>query len=142
MLEGRSSFPYRATLLGGTVLCAITLTGAGAQAANLAAPARPVAGVSAGVEQIADEGAAGGPAGFADLAEKVQPAVIGVVVKLAADRKTLHRQALGAPDDEDEAPDQEIPMPGLRGPDHGEGPTAKPHEAVTIGSGFFISADG
>ena len=144
MLDGRLCFPRRLTAVAGTAFGAVMLIGAGqtAPAAPLAASAHPAGGLSPLVERIADTGAAGGPAGFADLAEKVQPAVIGVVTKVVASRKAVRGQALRSPDEEEDAQDQEIPMPGLGMPDHGEGPKARPHEAMTIGSGFFISADG
>src|SRR5579884_3669563 len=134
MLDGRLAYSRRLKLAGGAVVCAIMATG-------IAMSAPAAAGTEAPLQRISDEAVPAGPGGFADLAEKVQPAVIGVVTKMAASPRALGGQALVPPDDED-APDQEIPMPRPGGPDHGEGPQAKPHEAVTIGSGFFISADG
>jgi serine protease Do len=153
MLDGRLSFRRRLTSTGGTVLCAVLLAGLSPQvpATTLRGAARPAPAIAPPMVQISDDVAAGGPAGFADLAEKVQPAVIGVVAKVAASQ-SMRGQGfkLGSPDDDDaqdprdqqDQQDQEIPMPGPGAPDHGDGPKAKPHQAMTIGSGFFISPDG
>ncbi|KWV57616.1 hypothetical protein AS156_38545 [Bradyrhizobium macuxiense] len=83
------------------------------------------------------------PGNFADIAEKVEPAVISVSSKVAPQRResTLDRPfGPGAPDQS--APNEEIP----KGPDQGD--QGQDHEAskagqmTTSGSGFFISADG
>jgi serine protease Do len=86
----------------------------------------------------ADHGGAG-PGGFADLAEKVGPAVIGVNAKVAAaDGESPGESARpdGSPDPD--VPGQVVPGPGRRGP----GNLPKSGEMTSIGSGFFISSDG
>jgi serine protease Do len=132
--------------MGGAMSCAVMLMVTGAQASDrsLSGPLRPAGGFATLIQRVSDDGAAGGPGGFADLAEKVQPAVIAVVAKAAANRKLIPGQSFkfGSPDDDEDAPDQEIPAPGPNAPDHGEGPKPKAAEAMTIGSGFFISPDG
>ncbi|WP_194454632.1 S1C family serine protease [Bradyrhizobium sp. CCBAU 53421] len=80
-----------------------------------------------------------GPGGFADLAEKVGPAVIGVNAKVvAADDDNSPGQSA----EPDGSPDQDTPRlapgPGRRGP----GSMPGSGEMTSIGSGFFISADG
>ena len=77
----------------------------------------------------------GAPDSFADLAEKVEPAVISVTSKPAASPRVLPEQF-------------EFGVPGQRGPKR-EAPEADgadagkpPTEAIAMGSGFFISADG
>ncbi|BBC00559.1 serine protease Do [Bradyrhizobium japonicum] len=87
----------------------------------------------------------GGPGEFADLAEKVGPAVIGVNAKVAAadDDDSSPGQSPGDSSGPDDLPDQDtpgraVPNPGRRGP----GNLPKLGEMTSIGSGFFISADG
>lgn len=93
------------------------------------------------LRRISGTGDDHGPSKFADLAEKVTPAVIGVVSKSAPARGTLQDQSpeFGQPlnQDDEDTPKGTVPMPGL--PDQPKGPKA---ELMTIGSGFFISPDG
>jgi serine protease Do len=74
----------------------------------------------------------GAPDSFADLAERVEPAVIGVTSKSAATAGALPERFMPGR----RAPKRQ--MPDADGPDTGPA-TA---QAVSIGSGFFISADG
>lgn len=75
----------------------------------------------------------GAPDSFADLAERVEPAVIAVTTKSAATESALPEQ---------------FGMPGRRAPRRqapeadrsDKGPATA--QAVSIGSGFFVSADG
>jgi serine protease Do len=86
----------------------------------------------------ADHGAPG-PGGFADLAEKVGPAVIGVSAKAAAAEDEPPGQSLGP----DGGPDQDAPGRAVPGPDRpGPGHAPKSGEMTSIGSGFFVSPDG
>ncbi|MES5481969.1 trypsin-like peptidase domain-containing protein [Bradyrhizobium sp. INPA03-11B] len=88
------------------------------------------------VHSGADHGDAG-PGGFADLAEKVGPAVIGVAAKVvAADDDDSPDRSLGPDGSDQDMPGQVVPGPGRRGN------MPKPTEMTSIGSGFFISADG
>lgn len=90
------------------------------------------------VNSTADHGGAG-PGGFADLAEKVGPAVIGVSAKVAAADDDSPGQSVG-PDGlpDQDTPGKVVPGPGRRGP----GNLPKSGEMTSIGSGFFISSDG
>jgi len=86
----------------------------------------------------ADHGGAG-PGGFADLAEKAAPAVIGVSAKAAAPDDESSGQSFSP----DGLPGEDTPRRAVPGPDT-RGPLNAPKsgEMVSIGSGFFISADG
>jgi serine protease Do len=89
------------------------------------APSPPVAGTAT----------RGGPADFADLAQKVQAAVIGVTSKAAMARKTLPGQSFEFGTPEQEGPKDHAPPR--------DSPDRQPAaEMVAVGSGFFISADG
>jgi serine protease Do len=96
-------------------------------------------GVSRWVYRVADGTAGGAPSSFADLADKVVPAVIGVAAKVTANRKSLPGRSFGfgAPDEEDGS-EHAIPMPDAPGRERTPGMS----QQVTIGSGFFISPDG
>jgi len=77
----------------------------------------------------------GAPDSFADLAEKVEPAVIGVTSRSVATERALPEQfRFGAPGQR--APKREAPQ--ADGSDAGQAPA----QAIAIGSGFFISPDG
>ncbi|KRQ99121.1 hypothetical protein CQ10_04470 [Bradyrhizobium valentinum] len=103
----------RASMMAGTVAFAIPVIADIAEAtANSPGQASFVGRPATLIERVADTEAGGGPGDFADLAEKVQPAVIGVRSK-------------GADPD---APDR--------------GKAAKTLELISAGSGFFISPDG
>lgn len=74
-----------------------------------------------------------GPDSFADVAEKVEPAVIGITCKANATEQA-------SPDTADETGPNETPSP-----DHSDRSRRAPPgqmEAIAIGSGFFISPDG
>jgi serine protease Do len=75
----------------------------------------------------------GAPDSFADLAEKVETAVIGVTSRSAATERALPDQ-FGSPGQL--APRRQAPE--ADGSDTGKPPA----EAIAIGSGFFISPDG
>ncbi|TYL76267.1 S1C family serine protease [Bradyrhizobium cytisi] len=89
------------------------------------------------IRQIADRESNAGPANFADLAERVVPAVLAVSSK-AATPNSLPDQSFefGRPDDD--SPQSENPAPDA--PDRGTVPRTT--RTVNIGSGFFISPDG
>jgi len=81
-----------------------------------------------------------GIGGFADLAEKVAPAVIGVTARAAAADDESSSQTFGPLPDQD-TPERAVPPPGARRPPHSK-PQEKLRQTLSIGSGFFISADG
>ena len=81
------------------------------------------------------------PTGFADLVERVKPAVVSVVVRMDATEQT------GIGDDEEASPvphnsplDRFLRRFGF--PDAPGGMHAQPHAMGAQGSGFFVSADG
>lgn len=78
-----------------------------------------------------------GPAGFADLAEKVKPAVIGVNSKVAVSGTATTGLGFGAPG----RGSSHRPLPPEPNrPAHDRAPIKG--EVTTMGSGFFISPDG
>jgi serine protease Do len=87
---------------------------------------------------VADTTHRGGPGDFADVAQKVQAAVIGVTSKAAMTRKTLPGQSFefGTPQQEGRKDDAPPLDPADSQPD------SLAPELVAVGSGFFISADG
>jgi serine protease Do len=139
------SLPYScrlAPITGGSIVCAVVcgvLAIASAAQAQTTAPRgeAPSAGQPAAlVHRIAESGDQHGPGIFADLAEKVGPAVIGVSSKSAATRNPLPDQSFEFGTPEQNSPERE--MPDGRGED--EAP--KSLHTTTIGTGFFISPDG
>src|SRR5439155_16716944 len=82
--------------------------------------------------RVADAGHDGGPGNFADLAEKVAPAVFAVSAKTGA--------TLGAFPNQRRGPRNESPAPDT--PEQGLGQGQDRSELVSMGSGFFISPDG
>ena len=98
----------------------------------------PESAAPALLHHVAADGTRGAPSSFADLVEKVEPAVVAVVSKGKLARKPQLNQPFGPdmPDQDDQ--DQESPGAGV--PEEGKPPQG--HQMITIGSGFFISADG
>jgi serine protease Do len=140
MIRLCSPFGTRSTsIMGGTIACVIMLIAlpASAQTSARSGTAGSAAG-TASMPAVSQNGTAGNPGGFADLAEKVVPAVIAVVAKVAPTSQSSSGRSseLGEPDDD--APAQESPGPRL--PRQGKAPDAG--QAITMGSGFFISPDG
>jgi serine protease Do len=123
--------------MGGTIAVIVVLTSI-AQAQTIGARSQTalVGEPSTLMHRVADSTDGGGPGGFADLAERVQPAVIGVSAKAAATSKGLRSFEFGTPDQG--PPNKRIPAPDAR--DQGKG--SKAIELVSFGSGFFVSADG
>ncbi|MCA6114644.1 trypsin-like peptidase domain-containing protein [Bradyrhizobium sp. WSM 1738] len=114
MARGDFVFDWRrASMMGGTIAFAIPVIANIAQATvNSPGQASLVSRPAALIDRVAGPEAGGGPGVFADLAEKIQPAVIGVRSKGA----------------------------GPDAPDRGKAP--KTLEVISAGSGFFISSDG
>jgi serine protease Do len=83
--------------------------------------------------QLVLQVAGNGPATFADLAEKVLPAVIAVTTKAAIPRhRGLGERFFGGPNQD--TPEEGVPRPGTR--KRGKA------QITAVGSGFFISPDG
>ncbi|MCK1711325.1 MULTISPECIES: trypsin-like peptidase domain-containing protein [unclassified Bradyrhizobium] len=123
----------RASMIGGAIASTIlsVATGERALAINPAQQALSRGVPMNFIRQIADRGSNVGPDNFADLAERIVPAVVAVSSK-APRSNSLPDQSFGFGQ-----PDEESP-PDAR--DHGTAPKAT--RTVTIGSGFFISPDG
>jgi serine protease Do len=140
MVHGELLFGCRrASVIGSTIASAIVLvaTGTPAQPINPAGQAHSAGGPASLIRRVADSRSDSGPGGFADLAEKVAPAVIAVSSKAALSKSLPGRSfEFGKPDEE--SPRSQNPAPDA--PDHQTVPEAA--EIVTIGSGFFISPDG
>src|SRR6185437_14329637 len=132
--EGRTDtgFKRRALSLRRAILLATTIAGLGAGALFIAPGFNYSPALAQNLSEQARKLAA--PVGFADIVEKVKPAVISVRVKV--DGGTTG------------SADEEIP-PGLRQffrrfgmPDLPQGTPNGRHVVMGQGSGFFISADG
>jgi serine protease Do len=125
----------RTSILGGMIGSAALMSATLAQTPTI--ERTDAAGPPAILLHPAETTHRGGPGDFADLAQKVQAAVIGVTSK-AMTRKTLPGQSFefGTPEQEGRKDD----APPLDPSDVQQG--SKTPELVAVGSGFFISADG
>ena len=83
------------------------------------------------------------PVGFADLVEKVKPAVVAVRVKVDADTKTTSFDG-GSPSSKNSPMEEFFRQFGMPDGSGAPGDQHKPnkHSMTGQGSGFFISADG
>jgi serine protease Do len=133
MIHGNSALgSLRSSAIGAVLAWALLLTASAAHAQD--------------VNSKADH-AAPGPGGFADLAERVAPAVIGVSAKAVASEdestgqspgESLGPDGLPGSDTARDTPRRALPGPLRRGP----GQAPMPGQMTSIGSGFFVSADG
>ncbi|WP_392694090.1 trypsin-like peptidase domain-containing protein [Bradyrhizobium sp. RDI18] len=121
----------RASMMGGMTVFAIPVIANIAQA-TVNSPGKASFVGRPAIDRVAGTEDGSGPGDFADLAEKVQPAVIGVRSKATATRK------FGAP--EQRAPKREIPGADPDASDRGK--ALETLELTNAGSGFFISPDG
>ncbi|MBX9989031.1 Do family serine endopeptidase [Phreatobacter oligotrophus] len=129
----------RAALLGTVAIAAV---GAGIVAWQPARAPFVAAATAQGVQTA--------PMSFADVVERVKPAVVSVRVTQAAPQAMNYRELPGM--GEDENGDMERFMrrfgeqfrndPRFGGPRGGQGPQRGGPRAMSQGSGFFISADG
>lgn len=120
----------RPSAIGGTVAVAILMIASLAQGQAVNFHGQPLAETGHAVwqHQVADAPHDAGPGSFADLAEKVAPAVIAVSAKTGATLEAFPNRWRG-PRNESPAPDTPE-----QGQDRGE--------LVSMGSGFLISPDG
>lgn len=86
---------------------------------------------------LAEPKSDGAPNTFAAIAERVQPAVIGVISRSAEPEQIVPDLPFSDMPDEDTS-DAQAPRPN--GPPPGKDPNVR--EMIAIGSGFFISPDG
>ena len=142
----RQSRSFRAALLGAVAVAA--LGGAAFERTLLpvhAATSAPIADPSA-PSAIARQPAAG-PASFADIVDRVKPAVVSVKVKLSnTDQSSDDEGPQGLPNFPPNSPFYHF-FRHFGAPSHGDGRgegDGAPHRHSTMaqGSGFFISADG
>jgi serine protease Do len=82
------------------------------------------------------------PAGFADIVEKVKPAVIGVRVKVARDQSAGSDESPFPPGSPMERFFKRFGQDGIPGMPQGRGNPRGRNFSTGQGSGFFISADG
>ena len=134
----RPSYSLRAALLGAVALAAL---GGGAFETSVA----PVSAAATSAQPPA------GPASFADVVDRVKPAVVSVKVKLSDADQVDDEDSQGMPGMPDIPKDspfyhffRHFGMPGDNnndGADRGD-KTPRHHFSQAQGSGFFISADG
>jgi serine protease Do len=141
MSFNRPSYSLRAALLGAVALAAL---GGVAVETSVA----PVSAADTSAQAPAVQAPAG-PASFADVVDRVKPAVVSVKVKLTEADTVDDEDSEGIPG----MPDIPKNSPFYRffkhfgepdnneGPDHGER-APRHHSAQAQGSGFFISGDG
>jgi serine protease Do len=142
MSFNRPSYSLRAALLGAVALAAL----GGVAVETSVAPVSAAADTSAQTTAVQ---APAGPASFADVVDRVKPAVVSVKVKLTEADTVDDEDSEGIPG----MPDIPKNSPFYRffkhfgepdnneGPDHGER-APRHHSAQAQGSGFFISGDG
>jgi serine protease Do len=111
--------------------CGAAVTAIAAQAQVL----RDISSGSGARTQLLLQVAGNGPATFADLAEKVLPAVIAVTTKVPVPRHgTLDERSFDFGSPNRDTPEERVPTPGTR--KRGKA------QITAVGSGFFISPDG
>jgi serine protease Do len=130
MVRADLAFSWRRrSVIGGTAAFAILLIAKLAQAQTINGLPVP-GGHATSQHQVADTGHNGGPGEFANLAEKVAPAVIAISARTVATLEAFPNRRRG-PGNEGSAPD-------IR--EQGKRPGG--FEVVSMGAGFFISPDG
>jgi serine protease Do len=129
---------YRVTvaaLLVAASVGALSLGGAGKLPVLAEAPLAGLVPAPAHADALAR------PVGFADIVEKVKPAVVSVRVRVA-------ERPVAMNDDDDSVPPpiqrffREFGGPGAQGLPPGARRPDRPRQGLSQGSGFFISADG
>ncbi len=142
MLFDRPSYSFRAALLGAVAL--VALGGVAVETSVV-----PVSAAATDAQAPAVKAPAG-PASFADVVDRVKPAVVSVKVKLSdadpVDDEDSDGAVPGMPDIPKNSPFyrffKRFGMPNNNdGPDHGDR-MPRHHSAQAQGSGFFISGDG
>ncbi len=136
MTHGHLFFGWcRAPVLAGAIGCATLLIANGVQAQPIATSSGNAPAMALPLLRVSDESTRA-PNSFADLAAKVEPAVIAVTSKMStASLPDSSSQHFARPDQDDPLDAPELGMPG-------RGKTPKQSNLATLGSGFFISPDG
>ncbi|AWM78716.1 Do family serine endopeptidase [Phenylobacterium parvum] len=119
-------------------LAGALVAGSAMAAAGLGVADRPDAAAPAGAATSGPAPSFGPPPGapmtFADIFEKVSPAVVSINVTTRVDLSKMPRQIPGLP--------FEFRAPGQGGDEDGDGEGPRGPRRQSAGSGFFISADG
>jgi serine protease Do len=119
-------------------LAGALVAGSAMAAAGLGVADRPDAAAPAGAAASGPAPSFGPPPGapmtFADIFEKVSPAVVSIDVTTRVDLSKMPRQIPGLP--------FEFRAPGQGGDEDGDGEGPRGPRRQSAGSGFFISADG
>jgi serine protease Do len=133
MVHGNAALNRGRRSLAAATIASIVILGAAAHAHSTNAGRVP----TTWMHLVAETGQAG-PNSFADLAEKVAPAVFAITSRKAAvpDRQSGQSFEFGRP--ERDRNDEDAPT--ADDPDQGKPPNAA--ATFTMGSGFFISPDG
>jgi serine protease Do len=127
MVHVRSSRSLRAALLGTVALAAV----GGLAFENGFAPTHAVATTTQ---------TSAGPASFADIVDRVKPAVVSVKVKISDADFTDEEDSQGLPDFPQDSPFYRF-FRRFGAPGHGD-IIPRHHSTMAQGSGFFISSDG
>jgi serine protease Do len=138
MLSVRSR-SFRAALLGAVAAAAV----GGIAIEKSFVPVHAVAATTTVASAIAPQPAAG-PASFADIVDRVKPAVVSVKVKISGADPTADEDGPGLPDFPPDSPFRYF-FRHFALPDHGDGdsmPRPHRHSTMAQGSGFFITGDG
>ena len=124
-------FVYRISCIRWTTLLVLTFACGAVVTVGAAAQVIGPQDLRSGTQSVLQV-AGSGPASFADLAQKVLPAVIGVTTKAPIFRHRAPGDQISGPNQD--TPEEGIPMPGNRKRDKAQ--------MTSVGSGFFISPDG
>ncbi|WP_439360841.1 S1C family serine protease [Bradyrhizobium sp. DASA03007] len=123
---------------GAAVAALATISAAVAQQISTHQGSNPAVSSEGAIHLIRDAAPPNGPNSLADVAERVQPAVIGVISRSAGSKELMPF---------DDVPDEDAPedqpgkgSPGPNGLDPRNGSNAR--QSIAMGSGFFISPDG
>jgi serine protease Do len=133
MVHGNAVSACGRRSLSGATIASIVMIAAAAPAQSSNTGGVP----SKWIHPVAETGQAG-PGSFADVAEKVGPAVFAITSKKAAvrDRQSGQSFEFGRP--ERDRSDEDTPTPD----DADQGKPSNAAATFTMGSGFFISSDG
>ncbi|WP_164940779.1 S1C family serine protease [Bradyrhizobium zhanjiangense] len=126
---------------GAAVAALATISAAVAQPISTHHGSNPAVSPEGAIHLIRDVASPNGPNSLADVAERVQPAVIGVISRSAGSKQLTPGPPFDDVPDEDAPEDQPGKgSPGPNGLDPRNGSNAR--QSIAMGSGFFISPDG
>lgn len=123
---------YMIGAVAGALVAGAAMAAAGLEAADRVGPAQPGAPAAASAPNFGPP--PGAPMSFADIFERVSPAVVSINVTTRVDLSRMQRPIPGLP--------FEFRPPNPGGDEDGEGEGPRGPRRQSAGSGFFISADG